>query len=143
MLIPVKYLINGTTNTRLDVATITYYHLELPRHDVVLAEGLPAESYLETGGRSNFEDGGSAMRLYPDFGADPYFRAAIWEYAGYAPLIVAGDVCERVRARLAVRAAMLGYQIASKEVFHADKGQMHAEHADSSDGRPEPSACFA
>lgn len=143
VLIPVKYLINGTTITRLDVATITYYHLELPRHDVVLAEGLPAESYLETGGRSNFEDGGSAMRLYPDFGADPYFRAAIWEYAGYAPLIVAGDVCERVRARLAVRAAMLGYQIASKEVFHADKGQMHAEHADSSDGRPEPSACFA
>jgi hypothetical protein len=143
VLIPIKYLVNGTTVAQIDVAAITYYHLELPRHDVILAEALPTESYLETGGRSDFDDGGNSIRLYPDFGGAPRVSAAIWEYAGYAPLIVAGDVCERVRARLAVRAAMLGYQIASKEVVHADKGQMHAEHADSSDGRPEPSACFA
>lgn len=110
VLIPVKHLVNGTTIARSDVATITYYHLELPRHDVVLAEGLPTESYLETGGRSNFENGGGAMRLYPNFAADLHRFSAIWEYAGYAPLIVTGDVCDRVRARLAVQALMLGYQ---------------------------------
>ncbi len=29
----------------------SYYHVELPHHDVLLAQGLPAESYLDTGNR--------------------------------------------------------------------------------------------
>ena len=30
-----------------------YHHLELPTHDVVLAEGLPAESFLDIRDASN------------------------------------------------------------------------------------------
>jgi serralysin len=30
---------------------VTYYHIKLDRHDLLLAEGLPAESYLDTGDR--------------------------------------------------------------------------------------------
>ena len=33
---------------------VRYVHLELPRHDVLLAEGLPCESFLDTGNRAAF-----------------------------------------------------------------------------------------
>jgi hypothetical protein len=44
VLIPVKHLVNGTTIMRWQVDHVTYHHVELPRHDVLFAEGLPAES---------------------------------------------------------------------------------------------------
>ncbi len=50
-MIPVHCLINGTTIRQVAADAVTYYHVELPRHDVILAEGLPAESYLDTGNR--------------------------------------------------------------------------------------------
>ncbi len=51
VLVPVRSLVNGTTIRQALAEAITYYHIELPRHDVVLAEGLPAETYLDTGNR--------------------------------------------------------------------------------------------
>ena len=36
---------------------IAYYHVELLEHAVLLAEGLPAESYLDAGNRLDFENG--------------------------------------------------------------------------------------
>jgi collagen type I/II/III/V/XI/XXIV/XXVII alpha len=54
VLIPVKYLINGGAIAQERVAAVHYYHVELDRHDIVLAEGLPAESYLDTGNRAAF-----------------------------------------------------------------------------------------
>ena len=47
VLIPVKHLINGSTIVQVPVGRVTYYHLELPQHDVVLAEGLLAETFLD------------------------------------------------------------------------------------------------
>ena len=47
-------LLNGTTIARVDVARVTYWHVELDSHDVLLAENLPAESYLEMGNRGFF-----------------------------------------------------------------------------------------
>ncbi len=66
-LFEVLSLVNGVTilqeqNTR----HVTYHHIELDGHDVVLAEGLPAESFLDTGNRDMFE-GAPAMRLHADF----------------------------------------------------------------------------
>jgi hypothetical protein len=37
VLIPVKYLINGAAIAQVPVDRVTYYHVELPRHDVILA----------------------------------------------------------------------------------------------------------
>jgi hypothetical protein len=37
--------------------TVTYWHVELDRHAVLLAEGMPAESYLDCGDRAAFVDG--------------------------------------------------------------------------------------
>ncbi len=50
-MVPVQCLVNGTTITQAPAQAAAYYHVELPQHDVLLAEGLPAESYLETGAR--------------------------------------------------------------------------------------------
>jgi hypothetical protein len=35
---------------------VTYWHVELERHDILLADGMPAESYLDTGNRAAFAD---------------------------------------------------------------------------------------
>ena len=98
VLIPVKHLINGSSVAQVPVDTITYYHVELPRHEVLLAEGLAAESYLETGGRRMFANGGGPVTLHPDF------AARIWEAEACAPLIVIGPELERVRAMLGMQA---------------------------------------
>ena len=94
-LIPVKYLVNGTTVTQVAVESVTYFHVELARHAVLLAEGLPAESYLDTGDRSDFANGGGVVRLHPEFAS---LRR---EAEACAPLVITGPVLEAVRDRLA------------------------------------------
>ena len=76
-LIPVRYLIDGRRIVQLRRKTVTYWHVELDRHDVILAENLAAESYLDTGDRSDF-----AARL----GSASW----VWESEGCAPLTVTG-----------------------------------------------------
>ncbi len=56
VLIPALALVNGTTITRTVVGSIAYWHVELDSHDVILAEGLPSESYLEMGNRRFFAE---------------------------------------------------------------------------------------
>jgi hypothetical protein len=53
-LVPVRHLLNGATVAREAVDAVTYWHVELSAHDVILAEGLAAESYLDTGNRTAF-----------------------------------------------------------------------------------------
>ncbi|MDR3535547.1 MAG: Hint domain-containing protein [Acetobacteraceae bacterium] len=107
VLIPIKFLLNGTTIRQVEVDTVTYYHVELPRHDVLLAEGLPAESYLETGGRNAFANSGLPMQLHPDFEPDPVRVAMVWQNFGYAPLIGDEATVERARAKLQLQAMLL------------------------------------
>jgi hypothetical protein len=104
VLVPVKLLVNGATIRQIPMAEVTYFHIELARHDVVLAEGLPVETYLDTGDRVAF--GGDVMALHPAFGA-PEDLALVWEQKGVAPLIPGGAALDRIRARLAVQASLL------------------------------------
>jgi len=97
VLIPVKHLVNGRTITRMPVKRVTYHHVELARHAVLLAEGLPAESYLDTGDRGNFANGGGATRLFADFATSRFDVAAMWEAKACAPLIVSGRELTAVR----------------------------------------------
>jgi phospholipase/lecithinase/hemolysin len=62
ILIPVRYLINGATVTQSPCRRMHYFHLELPVHAVILAEGLTTESYLDTGNRGLFADPGEEKR---------------------------------------------------------------------------------
>jgi hypothetical protein len=103
VLIPVKYLINGASIARIRRRTVTYYHLELPDHAIILAESLPVESYLDLGDRANFA-GETVARLVPDFtGRLTPDTALIWESRGAAPLVVTGPRLEAARKRLARR----------------------------------------
>ena len=103
VLIPIRQLINGTTIEQVPVDKVSYYHVELPRHDVLFAEGLPAESYLDTGNRGTFANAGSAIDLYPMFDAPK-----TWRDDAAAPL--AGDEArvKPVWERLAARSRALG-----------------------------------
>jgi len=100
VLIPIRLLVNGTTIAQVAAAEVTYYHVELSSHDVVFAEGLPAESYLDTANRDCFENGGGAVRLHPVFEPADAFGDMVWEVLGYAPLVVVGPELDRVRAHL-------------------------------------------
>jgi T5SS/PEP-CTERM-associated repeat protein len=95
VLIPVKCLINGSTIVQLPVDSVSYYHVELAQHDVILAEGLPVESYLDTGDRSDFANGGGPVRLHPDF------NVLAWEALGCARLVMTGPELDAARARIA------------------------------------------
>jgi hypothetical protein len=105
VLIPVRYLLNGATIVQEAAESVTYWHLELDRHDVVLAEGLPCESFLDTGNRGAF-DNAPAPDLHPDFAR----RAmAIWAHKAYAPLVLEGPELTAARTSVQRRATALGF----------------------------------
>ncbi len=104
ILIPVRYLLNGASIAQLPVASVTYWHVELATHDVLIAEGLPAESYLDTGNRGGFGNGGGAVSMHADF------ARATWQAEGCADLVLSGPALAQVRQRLLLRAAALGHR---------------------------------
>jgi autotransporter passenger strand-loop-strand repeat protein len=117
VLIPVRVLINGATVLQEARDEVSYWHIELERHEVILAEGLACETYLDTGNRSVFTNGGGAVQLHPDFSADQSCET-VWHAAGYAPLRIDGEVVERIDRRLRLRAAALGYDVRGPMLRH-------------------------
>ena len=85
VLVPVRLLINGVSITQVNRPEVTYYHVELARHEIILAEGLAVESYLDMGDRANFGARGEVIRLFPDFAAQLTPETAlVWETRGVA-----------------------------------------------------------
>ncbi len=99
-LVPVRVLVDGTLVVQEAWERVTYHHVELSRHDVMLAEGLPAESYLDTGNRAQFAQGVVAS-LHPSFDAGGAAAEAC------APLALSGPAVEAARARLRALAPRL------------------------------------
>ncbi len=61
ILIPAELLVNGSTIRRLAPRDgFDYVHVELDRHDVLLAEGAPAESFIDLESRWMFENAADA-----------------------------------------------------------------------------------
>ncbi len=100
--IPIGYLVNGATIAEAEVDTISYWHVELDSHDVLIANNLPAESYLAMGNRGAFEE---LRGLLP----------AIMEgrertHADFCrPVLTGGAVLDFLRQRLAARAEEIGW----------------------------------
>jgi hypothetical protein len=94
VLIPVKHLVNDRTIRQVPRAAVEYSHIELPRHAIMLAEGLTVESYLDIGKRDSFSAGRGVTVLHPDF------ASRVWEAAGCAPLVLGGPELAAVRRRL-------------------------------------------
>jgi hypothetical protein len=102
VLIPVRHLMNGVTILQEDVDRVSYWHVELDHHDVILAAGLAAETFLDTGNRAAFSNAGPVVAAHPAFGL------WAWEGAGCAPLLIAGEEVERAGEMLRARALMPG-----------------------------------
>ncbi len=97
VLIPAVHLVNGSTVVVMDdMDAVNYVHLELADHDVILAEGAPSETFLDTGCRGMFQNAAEYARLYPD--AEPVTGPC-------APRVTEGPAVEAVRRRLAQHAA--------------------------------------
>ena len=87
MLIPVEFLINHRSILWDDRAReVTVYHIELELHDVLLANGAPAESYRDDGNRWLFRNGNTGW----DQPAKP----------PCAPVLTGGPIVDAIWARI-------------------------------------------
>ncbi len=102
VLIPAILLANGATVAQLEVARVDYFHVELDAHDIVLAEGLAAESYLDCGNRTAFANGGGFVELHPDFAPKSAGETCL-------PIRKHGADVEAAKAALFSRAGELGF----------------------------------
>jgi hypothetical protein len=101
--VPAKCLVNGTTIAVIPVDAITWHQLELATHDVVLAEGAPAETYLDIGGRALFENQAAMVATPATSGSALLVREA----ASHLPLVVTGPILAAIRRHLDHRAALI------------------------------------
>jgi hypothetical protein len=107
-LIMARQLVNGASIVpHRESRRVTYYHIELEAHDILLAENAPAESYLDTGNRGMFENSDTPFILHPDLTNDQARRVA----RSCAPFVDAPEFVERVWRRLAERAVVLGMKL--------------------------------
>ncbi len=104
-LVPARYLLNGATIAQVPVATVDYWHVELPVHGLLLAENLPAESYLDTGNRAAFERTPRRAAL------PPASVLRIWRARARAALLTGGPKLAALHARLLARAQRLGHAL--------------------------------
>ncbi len=97
-LIPAAALVNGISILRRETSgPVEYIHIELDRHDIVLAEGAPAETFLDDNDRSMFAN---ASEYYDLYDIDEPGRSFC------APRIEEGYQLEAIRLRLALRAGI-------------------------------------
>jgi hypothetical protein len=105
ILIPVIDLVNGDTVTQEVRSKVTYFHVELPTHNAIYAEGLTAESYLDDNNRDFFVDrtSGQVMNMNAQF-AEKQFpnmtSAEIWAAKGFAKVMRDGPQVDAVRNKL-------------------------------------------
>jgi hypothetical protein len=108
VLIEARRLVNGATIRQEALGSVRYLHIELVRHDLVLAEGMAAESYLDTGNRTAFADAhsgrGPLTDLHPQFTAPASLRSAL----SCLPFAVEDEAAERLWEPIADRAQAFG-----------------------------------
>ncbi|WP_158745684.1 Hint domain-containing protein [Acidisphaera sp. L21] len=110
VLIPAGLLINGSTVAQMEVDEVTYWHIELDSHDIIIANGLPAESYLDMGNRDFF----SVKKNIPGDGTsgsnvpDP----ATLTHADFCrPFVNGGSVLDAISIQLRRQAEKLGWTL--------------------------------
>jgi collagen type I/II/III/V/XI/XXIV/XXVII alpha len=105
-LVLARALVNGSSITRdLTRRSLDWYHVELDTHDILLAEGAPAESYLDTGNRGMFGNADGPVTLHPLMQTGQAARTA----RSCAPLWDDPAVVQPIWRRLAQRAEQLGF----------------------------------
>lgn len=109
--IPAGCLVNGGTIAPEPVENVTYWHVELDEHDVLLANNLQSESYLDTGNRDWFshEATGPIADHGPQGAAPPGISR---------PFVNQGPIVDAARDRLAAHARALGWVDTSDMDMH-------------------------
>ncbi|SFV05902.1 Hint domain-containing protein [Methylobacterium sp. 174MFSha1.1] len=118
VLIPASALVNGAAITQVAVDTVTYWHVELDSHDVLVANGLPAESYLDMGNRRFFAQGSVV-----DLAAHPDADAASRTHADFCrPFVGKGPLVDEIRARLRAKALENGWTLEQNTIAELHVG---------------------
>jgi antigen 43 len=108
--VPAKLLLNSGSITReFPTTPFHYYHVELARHGILIAEGAEAESYLDTGNRSTFDNADEPRMLHPMFEVNA--DAERWKTEACAPLAVTADELAAAWQIVADRSAALGFVV--------------------------------
>lgn len=112
-LVCARLLDNGMTIRQdIDRTVVDYFHVELDTHAILLAEALPAESYLDTGNRGFFANGGAPLVLHPDL-TDPA-DTPVRETASCRPFIWRAADVRPIWSALARRAEALGHELPAR-----------------------------
>ncbi|MGE0082197.1 MAG: Hint domain-containing protein, partial [Thiohalomonadaceae bacterium] len=66
LLVQAQALVNGVTITRAKdwKGNVEYFHIELKNHELVLAEGTPAETFVDNASRRTFDNFAEYLELY-------------------------------------------------------------------------------
>jgi hypothetical protein len=111
-LIPAKLLINGRSIRQVPRAEYSFYHLELDQHDLLLAEGLEAESYLDVAASRQRFANAAVSDLVPDMTITEVTERAYAAH-GVMPLSLRAEEVKPVWEAVAARAAALAPQAGS------------------------------
>jgi hypothetical protein len=102
VLVQAGALVNGSTIRRVPNAELgrrfTVYHIETDKHDVILAEGMPAETFIDNVSRRRFDNYAEYVALYA--GED-----GTMEELPHPRAMSARQVPAPIRSRIARRAA--------------------------------------
>jgi len=108
VLIPARHLVNGTSIAWCDAfPTIEYFHVELPSHDVILAEGAAAESWLDMGNRNMFANVLEYQASEDEAQGQPC-----------APIVTNAPQLVAARSRLQARLAAIGFELTADPGLH-------------------------
>ncbi|GLQ62077.1 Hint domain-containing protein [Gluconobacter cerinus] len=117
--IPVRMLVNGRSIFYdRSFTSYTYYHVETDPHSVIWADGTLTESYLDTGNRSTFAQGGTLV-LFGDK------NVKTWEEDGEAALTVARHQVEPIFRNLEARAEYAGLGLEAPQQKLVDDADLH------------------
>ena len=105
-LIPARMLVNGCSIVEdRSVDSYSFHHIELETHGIILAEGLTAESYLDTGNRESFTPSITVTQhSTPSNG----LTSKSWAVHACAPLATDRQTVEPIWEALRERATRLG-----------------------------------
>jgi len=104
VLVPAVYLVNGRTIVReLTVDVVEYFHIEVQGQAIVLADGAPAETYVNHDNRKMFANWPEYVSLY---GEDESRKHTDGSFARGYPCVTSGPVLETIFAELDERSRL-------------------------------------